>query len=82
MDRGAWWATVHRVTKELEMTEVTENARIYIYIYLSIYIYIYIPESLCCTPEANIILLINYSSKKESASGSQRIQRNTATSQP
>ena len=42
MDRGAWWATVHRVTKELEMTEVTENARIYIYIYLSIYIYIYI----------------------------------------
>ena len=22
MDRGAWWATVHRVAKELEMTEV------------------------------------------------------------
>ena len=21
IDRGAWWATVHRVTKELDMTE-------------------------------------------------------------
>ena len=21
MDKGAWWATVHRVTKELDMTE-------------------------------------------------------------
>ena len=21
MDRGAWWATVHRVAKELDMTE-------------------------------------------------------------
>ena len=23
MDRGAWWATVHRVAQELDMTEVT-----------------------------------------------------------
>ena len=23
MGRGAWWATVHRVTKELDMTEAT-----------------------------------------------------------
>ena len=23
MDRGAWWATVHRVHQELDMTEVT-----------------------------------------------------------
>ena len=23
MDRGAWWATVHGVTKELDMTKVT-----------------------------------------------------------
>ena len=23
MDRGAWWAMVHRVTKELDTTEVT-----------------------------------------------------------
>ena len=23
MDRGAWWATVHQVTKELDMTEAT-----------------------------------------------------------
>ena len=23
MDRGAWWAVVHRVTKELDMTEAT-----------------------------------------------------------
>ena len=21
MDRGAWWATVHRITEELDMTE-------------------------------------------------------------
>ena len=26
MDRGAWWATVLRVTKELDMTEVTQHA--------------------------------------------------------
>ena len=26
MDRGAWWATVHRVHKELDTTEVTEHA--------------------------------------------------------
>lgn len=45
------------------MTEVTANAHIYVYICLSIHLYI--PESLCCTPEANILLLINYSSKKE-----------------
>ena len=25
MDRGAWLATVHGVTKELDMTEVTEH---------------------------------------------------------
>ena len=24
MDRGAWWATVHRVTKSWDTTEVTE----------------------------------------------------------
>jgi len=23
MDRGAWWATVNRITKKLDMTEVT-----------------------------------------------------------
>ena len=27
MDRGAWQVTVHRVAKELDMTEVTEPAR-------------------------------------------------------
>ena len=27
MDRGAWWATVHRVTREPETMEVTEHAR-------------------------------------------------------
>ena len=26
MDRGAWWATAHRVT-ELEMTEVTKDGK-------------------------------------------------------
>ena len=25
MDRGAWWATVHGVARELDMTEVTEH---------------------------------------------------------
>ena len=25
-DRGAWWATVHRVGKKFDMTEVTEHA--------------------------------------------------------
>ena len=28
MDRGAWWAAVHRVTKESGMTEATYHARI------------------------------------------------------
>ena len=27
MDRGAWQAIVHRVTKSLDMTEVTEHER-------------------------------------------------------
>ena len=26
MERGTWWATVHRVTKRLDETEVTEHA--------------------------------------------------------
>ena len=25
MDRGAWWATVHGIAKESDMTEVTEH---------------------------------------------------------
>ena len=25
MDRGAWWATVHRGRKELDMTEATQT---------------------------------------------------------
>ena len=25
MDRGAWWVTVHRVPKELDMTEAMEH---------------------------------------------------------
>ena len=33
-----------------------------IYIYIHIYAYIYIPESLCCIPETNTILLINCTS--------------------
>ena len=28
MDRGPWWITIHRVTKESGMIEVTENAHI------------------------------------------------------
>ena len=30
MDRGAWWAAVHGVAKELDMTEVTKLACIII----------------------------------------------------
>ena len=26
MDRGAWWATVHGVAKELDMTECLNNS--------------------------------------------------------
>ena len=26
MDRGSWWATVHRVAKKSDMTEMTEQA--------------------------------------------------------
>ena len=44
VDRGAWWATVHRVAKST--TEVTEHA------------HICITESLCCTPETNTSLVI------------------------
>ena len=29
MDGGAWWATVHRVAKESDMTEATDHAWIY-----------------------------------------------------
>ena len=28
MDREAWWATAHRVTKELDTTKATEHAQI------------------------------------------------------
>ena len=43
---------------------------IYIHIYLYIYTHTYITELLCCIPETNTILLINYTpiklnSKKE-----------------
>ena len=34
MDRGTWRAIVHGVTKELDMTEVTEHMHTYIYSYL------------------------------------------------
>ena len=27
MDRGAWWATVHGVSKELDMTQQLNNSR-------------------------------------------------------
>ncbi|CAI9167139.1 unnamed protein product [Rangifer tarandus platyrhynchus] len=30
MDRGAWWATVHGVTKELDRTEATEHTHMII----------------------------------------------------
>ena len=37
MDRGAWQATVHGVTKS--RTQLRTNTRIYIYIYIYVYIY-------------------------------------------
>ena len=30
MDRGTWWATVHGVAKELDMTEATEHTPVLI----------------------------------------------------
>ena len=32
MDREAWWAAVHRVTKESDMTEQLNNNRIYLHL--------------------------------------------------
>ena len=32
MDRGAWWDTVHGVTKEPDTTEVTEHKCMHVYI--------------------------------------------------
>ena len=44
MDRGAWGATVHGVTKEsdTQRTDLRNN--------------VCVTESLCCTPETNTIL--------------------------
>ena len=44
MDRGVWWATVHGVAKSrARLKQLNKQKRIYI------------TESLCCTPETNII---------------------------
>ena len=51
MDRGAWWATVHRVA-ESNTTEMTYHAcththtyvYIQVHIYMCVYIYIHTPE--------------------------------------
>ena len=42
-----------------------KNLKIYIYIYTHIFSYIYITESLCCTPETNRTLSIDYISIKK-----------------
>ena len=65
MDRGAWWATVHRVAKS--PTRLKELSTVYIYVYIYIYIYIciyicilaiytYIAGSFCCAIETNTTL--------------------------
>ena len=58
MDRGAWQAIVHKVAKELAMTQQlnksNNESNIQIYIYTHIYI------SLFCIPETNTILQTNY----------------------
>ena len=47
MDRGARWATVHGVAKELDMT-ATKTATIFLYIYYSFtYLFAYILIWLC-----------------------------------
>ena len=46
MDRGAWWATVHRVAKS--WTRLSD--------------YPTLTESFCCIPEADTTLQINYTS--------------------
>ena len=45
MDRGAWEATVHGVTKESDMAEHACAC---------------VTEPICSTPETNTILVINY----------------------
>ena len=47
MDRGAWQATMHGIEKEFEMTELLSTCMC-------------ITDSLCCTPETNTTLWINY----------------------
>ena len=44
MDRGAWWATVHRVTKNWTLLKGAHICDI--------------TESLCCTAETNITLAL------------------------
>ena len=69
MDRGARRASVHGVTKELDMTEWLHNNNrhthtyIYIYIYMSLCI---ITESICCIPKTWInYTWIKYNFKKK-----------------
>ena len=47
LDRGAWWTTVHRVTK----SQTQLSNLVYMHTYISIYIYIYI---------MNIYILFSY----------------------
>ena len=41
MDRGAWWATVDWIAKELDMTVIIQQHTYTTYVY--IYMYIHIP---------------------------------------
>ena len=60
--------------KNLKMNFIYKNIKniiiyYYIFMHITFYIYIYIAESLCCTPEANTILHINYTSIKRDRKG-------------
>ena len=55
IDRGAWWATVHRVSKELDMTEGTEHA----YTIFSEHAYTIFSEG-CLKTECIILAVLEY----------------------
>ena len=45
VDRGAWQATVHRVTKsQTQLKQLSSHAYTYIYIYIYIYVIFFFPE--------------------------------------
>ena len=47
MDRGAWWATVHGVTKKLEKLNDWAYMHKYMYVYIYIHVHTYVYTYMC-----------------------------------